>query len=465
MKRIILVIATLLCFQSSFAVLPAKVDKRFELTSIVFALAGTPEYCQCDIPSYKQDIIKAFSPYELTEPINYIRELNQVYGIGYDAVSTTASMLEIVNGKIQLQRQYEIQDIGKYDSRWTPDLLSNYILMLNRFYTESDFQNFWETHTELYGMYEEQMNVLLQSISEEWIKTFYGDSEDSKLQTYICLNNGPNNYAVQDGILIGVLPSLFQRDGLLFSILHEIGHHYSNSLLGPYWPQMEDAANRMYPYIKNLMIKSAYGCAQISLCEGINNLFTLMYFKEYDESDFRWHLKNYTEKGFIWLPWAVEFMDNFYADRERYPCIRDFIPQLVTFINDISNRYDIVIQEFESRHPYITNTYPSIGSDISDFDEITISFSESMHTHVYGFAGNGTDNGDENILQLPVDFENIKWSDDGQKLILPLDKSKIEAGKLYGIQLYPRAFTSLGFYWLDDRSKNITYNTKSNENI
>lgn len=462
MKKIILIISALLYFQFSFAFLPAKVDKRFELTSIMFALAGVPEYCQCAIPSYLQDIKTYFEPYEQTVPINYIRKLHQLHNIGYDAVSTIASMLEITNGEIQLQRQYAIHDIEEYDSRWTSDLLTDYIFMLNQFYTESDFQNFWETHTELYNMYEKQMNVVLQSISDEWIKTFYGKQDASKLQTYICLNNGPHNYAVRDGILIGVLPNRNGNVEQLFTILHEVGHHYSNSLLKPYWPQMEDAANRMYPYIKDMMIKSSYANAQISLLEGINNLFTLMYFKEHDESNvmFRWHLKNYTEKGFIWLPYAVKFMANFYADRQRYPCIRDFIPQLVAFINDMSSRYNIIIREFESRHPYIVNTYPSIGSDISDFNEIIISFSEPMNTDTYAFAGNGTENGDENVLQLPIELENIKWLDDGQKLVLPLDKSKIEIDKLYGIQLYPRGFTSLDFYWLDNKSKNITYNTQ-----
>ena len=33
-----------------------KVDERFELTSIAFMLAGAPEYNQCGVRSYKQDI-------------------------------------------------------------------------------------------------------------------------------------------------------------------------------------------------------------------------------------------------------------------------------------------------------------------------------------------------------------------------------------------------------------------------
>lgn len=106
MKRLLIGIICL-CFlpNNSYCQLKARVDERFELTSIVFALAGVPEYCQISIPSYKRDIIKELTPYELTEPINYIRELHQFHAIGYNAVSTTAAMLEIKDGKIQLQPQ------------------------------------------------------------------------------------------------------------------------------------------------------------------------------------------------------------------------------------------------------------------------------------------------------------------------------------------------------------------------
>lgn len=83
----------------SYSQIISKVDERFELTSIMFALAGVPEYCECAIPSYVEDIITELAPYEFTEPINYIRELNTMHAIGYNNVSTTAEMLEIKTAK------------------------------------------------------------------------------------------------------------------------------------------------------------------------------------------------------------------------------------------------------------------------------------------------------------------------------------------------------------------------------
>ena len=63
MKRLLIGIICL-CFlpNNSYCQLKARVDERFELTSIVFALAGVPEYCQISIPSYKRDIIKELTP-------------------------------------------------------------------------------------------------------------------------------------------------------------------------------------------------------------------------------------------------------------------------------------------------------------------------------------------------------------------------------------------------------------------
>lgn len=181
MKRLLIGIICL-CFlpNNSYCQLKARVDERFELTSIVFALAGVPEYCQISIPSYKRDIIKELTPYELTEPINYIRELHQFHAIGYNAVSTTAAMLEIKDGKIQLQPQYSISEISSADKRWTPELFSEYITMLNQFYKDSNFHKFYKNH--------KNYMILLSNV---WM-----------ISSLICLSTGSSLFLEPNWIMI-----------------------------------------------------------------------------------------------------------------------------------------------------------------------------------------------------------------------------------------------------------------------
>lgn len=464
MKKLFLTILLLLSLQFCHSQYRANVDERFELTSIVFALAGVPEYCQIMIPSYLQDIRDQLTRYEMTHPINYIRELNQIHGIGYDAVSTTAAMLEIKNGKICLQPQYEITKISEIDSRWNDKLFTKYLKMLNVFYKQSNFHQFFLEHKDLYRTAEEGADEVLRGTISTWFDSFYGNGIDETFKFYLSLCNGPCNYSLPSGgILIGMqtdedgLPSL-DISGGMFLVIHELSHLFTNPIIEVHWHEMEDAANKFYPYVKDMMELNAYGNAKIAFGEGLNNLFTIMYIKDTDQhkEDMEFLLYGLVEKGFIWLPRCVEFMDNFYAHRDRYPHIADFMPQLIAFLNYTADQYDVVIDEFENRCPTITSVYPSVGSDISEYDEIVVTFSKPMRGSC-GFYGIDSDNG--SVKQLPYDFANVKWLENKLQLVIPIQTDKIEKGCKYGIQLFPKAIKSASYYWLDDRCKNLIFNT------
>ncbi len=45
-------------------VVPVSLDRRVELTDIIFRLAGSREYTQCRIPAYAKDLYKHFGPFK-----------------------------------------------------------------------------------------------------------------------------------------------------------------------------------------------------------------------------------------------------------------------------------------------------------------------------------------------------------------------------------------------------------------
>lgn len=463
MKRYTILFCLLLFIQIANAQWRSKVDERFELTSSVFALAGVPAYCQCAIPSYWEDIKKELAPYEMTEAINFVRELHQLHSISYDAVSTTAEMLDIKAGEIRLQQQYDSINISKIDSRWNNELFAKYIRMLNVFYNQSNYHQFFEKHRAQFEIAEKRMDSLLKNTVTKWFESFYGKQLNERTNIYISLCNGPNNYALQNGVLIGLgadeqgLPSP-DSEGTLAMLIHELSHHFTNPIFDRHWAEMELAANKMYPYVKDMTALIGYGSTQTVFGEWMNNLFMLMYMREtgIHPGVIRATVKSLTEGGFIWMQRSVEFMDNFYAHRDRYPHIDDFMPQLIAFIDYTADHFTEVIDEYEHRCPVITNVYPAIGSDISGFKEIIVTFSESMNGS-FGFYGTGFD--DESVVQLPFDPDNVYWSKDKRSVTIPLLTNEIQENRVYGVQLFPRAFTSENYFWLDDRCKNIHFNT------
>ncbi|MEG2612510.1 MAG: DUF4932 domain-containing protein, partial [Alistipes sp.] len=58
---------------------------------------------------------------------------------------------------------------------------------------------------------------------------------------------------------------------------------------------------------------------------------------------------------------SVDFMNGFYENRDLYPTVKDYMPQLAIFINEIADDFDQVIADFDNRNPRIVETSPSSG--------------------------------------------------------------------------------------------------------
>lgn len=246
MKKLFFVVFLFpLGIEISFAQLsPAKVDERFELTSIVSRLAGAEEYMQCQVPSYAKDIDSCFAPYASHPLLAYFQEIRNQRGVSYNAISSMANALEIRNGKIHLKAEYDLRhmadtsEVKSIDYRWTKENLNRYLVLLNDFYKKSNFREFYDAHRPVYAMAEERMDMLLKLFDTQWFEMFYGKPFGSP-QVYISLCNGRSNYSLPSytnsgnegfGILIGCSadqegkPS-FKSMPAFCTILHELAHN------------------------------------------------------------------------------------------------------------------------------------------------------------------------------------------------------------------------------------------------
>lgn len=102
MKRFIIILFLLHRAVTAFGQCQAaKVDERFKLTSIVCRLAGAPEYMQCRVPEYAENIDSYFETYSQHPLISYMQEIRNEYGISYDAISSLAYATVIENNPFE----------------------------------------------------------------------------------------------------------------------------------------------------------------------------------------------------------------------------------------------------------------------------------------------------------------------------------------------------------------------------
>lgn len=446
-KTILFIIVLICCCQVGYGQLVADVDERFELTSITARLAEYHEYSQCAIPSYASDIDEYFAPYKKHPLISFLKKERRSHGISYNCISSAAYALNIRDGELVYNSLYDLNkraDVEAIDPRWSKQTLLRYIELLNDFYRMSDFHKFYEQHTSLYSTATKAMDAVLLKVDGEWFEDFYGVSFGQP-SIYVSLTNGPSNYALlapdnNHGILIGTSsdsngsPSLSLR--VLPTIIHELNHTFANPLAFEFESEMKVARDKIGPSVMKLLQTGAYNTRAI-LPEWLTRLGTLIYLDAHNYDRIPFAITRDAYVGFIWQQRAFDFMANFSANRDLYPHFRDFMPQMVAFLNFTADNLDKVLLEYEHRKPYVRNIYPAAGSELDltqEVVEIVFSFSEPMATHADGMRLVGNNLEAISRMEIPEGWEIGKWRDD-KTYVVRLKSDWIKMGEVTGVAL------------------------------
>lgn len=468
MKRFIIILFILQRAVTAFGQCQAaKVDERFELTSIVCRLAGASEYMQCRVPEYAEKIDRYFEPYSQHPLISYMQEIRNEYGISYDAISSLAYATVIENNKIRLHMTDKFAQLPdsaqltEIDRRWTKKTLSRYLVLLNDFYRQTHFHNFFESNRLLYATAEQRMDKLLTEVDTEWFENFYGVPFGNPA-IYVSITNGPSNYALIDetnksrhGILIGCNS---RQDGTpdflansLVTVIHEFSHRFCNPLAKAYSFDFAPYVECIGPKISDLLIKGAYNENAI-VYEWLTRLGVLMYLRDHHPEQMKSAIIFDRKVGIIWQQRAVQFMENFYSNRNIYPHFSDFMPQLIGFFQFIVRDFDRVVAEYNNRNPYVINVYPADGTQINmsqDTVQFEIKFSEPMATYCQGYQFVGETMGELKTITPPAGWKTSEWKDE-RTFLLRFKPEWLRIGNIHGVVLIKEYMQSEHGYSLSE---------------
>ena len=131
---------------SELVVLPADapnmVDERFELLSLVFRLAGREEYGDVNT-AYQQRLASEFAAFKKHRAVKYAAGLP----IGYDAVFKFAVNILKADGEFIF---LDDTDSLFEDGRWSVEAATEFLILLNDFYMDSDFFAFYQDNLDFY---------------------------------------------------------------------------------------------------------------------------------------------------------------------------------------------------------------------------------------------------------------------------------------------------------------------------
>ena len=103
MKTKVILFLLFLVSYSTWAQINITTDERIELTSVVFRLAGVPEYNDGEVTSYNTTIDEYFEDYKDHALFEYIRKLRNEDRLGYASVAASAFYITIQDGTVTIE--------------------------------------------------------------------------------------------------------------------------------------------------------------------------------------------------------------------------------------------------------------------------------------------------------------------------------------------------------------------------
>jgi hypothetical protein len=324
------------------------VDPRMELLSIIFRLAGNPEYNTARVKSYADDVENQFGQFRNQPVVKLAQEVRQTNGVSYDAVMSMAVHLTDTTN-IQFRVPLHPWPEG-LDRRWTARDANHFVKAAQQFVEDTSFHRFIEQHAPLYQTTLARMQALMEKDAHlEWFATFFGGRPQASFTVDLDLLNGGGNYGphfrAANGheelfCVLGVwrtdrqgLPE-FGRDAMPV-VVHEFCHSYCNPLINRHLAGLQASGDALFAHEPEKMRSQAYGNGPTLLRESLVRACVIRYLRQYEgEEATRRAIQAEKQNGFLWIQGLSDLLGDYEANRERYPTLEDFSPRLIAFFSE-----------------------------------------------------------------------------------------------------------------------------------
>lgn len=435
-----------------------RVDERFELTGIAFRLTGIETFAKSVPKSYANDIDEYFDKYKEHELVKFLYHIvmtKKPFDMTF--VVTSAADIVISGNNIHFSKNlitcYDLAPtIDTTNSEWTKAELEEYLRLLNKFYKDTKFHDFFVQHTDFYRTAEGRMQQIVNQINTFWFKSFFGHSHNLA-NVWVIPANGANNYSLWKQDKTGKMhfdcalgcstsdslgyPVFDETD---FNVLvHEICHHYVNPICDKFWSSIESTCDSIFSFVSDELKSHHCGTPKAMFYESMNRLCEYSYLKMHpivSEERMKTNMIISNLIGFVWLHEMIDFLEVLTNIKTPSPYFEDCMPQLIGFLQQVpQNMESYYLPKHRLLRPRILYTYPAANSIVdTDLDTIVISFSQPMQP----FFAWWRDFADSLNIEIPPLKENEFWADD-HTVLFPIE-GPLKPHTKYGIPV--SAYTS-----------------------
>ncbi len=342
--------------ESSYFPLP-RVDKRVELLSIIFRLAGNREYNNEVFKSYTSDIHAHFDKHKDHALIKFTRDIRDKNMIGFDAVMKMA---------IYLGQPPTFNPIVPFtsdvpDKRWGQENAINFLKLLQQFYIDAKCEEFFKNHEELYRTSQERYKTVYDALDINWYNQYYGAHPKGSFNIIPGLGNGGGNYGFQvilpDGkeeayaimatsLIDNSNNPIYDVNINLPTLIHEFNHSYVNDILSKHEKEFENPGVKLFNIVQEIMRNQAYTNWKTMMNESLVRASVIRYLLKHntDKTIATKQLISEFNRGFFWMKGLVECLAVYEKNRNKYPTLESYMPVLVNFYDGIAKDCNLMFE-------------------------------------------------------------------------------------------------------------------------
>lgn len=343
--------------QSTDGVIIPRVDQRVELLSIMHRLA-TGKIGGAANPGYNAAIDNHFKKYAGHSAIRYLKTIvDSLAKEGLDA-----SAWELPSLAVHLSQLPELKPLVPYNATTTDGwddrtlLKSNLVSGIQQFYRDSKSAAFFDSQRAYYQSIFDHYRKTGIQIKDDWLKDFFrlpktesyfpivalGASEGA----YLRVNFADNKRHTATIFTVSAfdqkgLPSNFTEPSYSWLLLHEQVHSYANQLVDSNLQALQPAAEKLLkrPEVWSKFKDTFYNNWQFLLYESMVRACSLKYGLAHPDytKDAEKDIRKQEAAGFVWMRGLVNELTRYEKDREKYPDLNTFMPEIVAYLNKAAN--------------------------------------------------------------------------------------------------------------------------------